>query len=218
MVRKTVELHAQPRTLQGKKTRHLRREGLVPGHVYGHGKSSLSVQIEARLLKQVLATAGINSLVTLVIDGNARPAVLRGVAREPLTGAYQHVDLQEVSLDEPIKATVPVVLEGESPAAKGGLIVVRSVDHVTVEALPADLPSNIHVDVSGLTSPEQAIHVRDLHLPPGVRALDDPELVVAKLAETRAVVEEVAPAEEELEAPPRVETPVPGAGEEEREE
>ncbi len=197
MAAQMVELKVEPRTVRGKKVRHLRKRGLIPGHVYGHGRPSDLVQVETRALQQVLARVGVNSLVTLVSSGKTRTALLRGVARDPVTHALSHVDLQEVLLDEPVRAYVPLVLSGESPAAKGDVVVLRPVDHLLVEALPTQLPHTLPVDLSKLTEPGQSIHVGDLELPAGVRVLDEPTTVVATLSTAVAEEEVVAPPAEE---------------------
>lgn len=196
-----TELAAEPREVTGKATRHLRRQGLLPANVYGHGKQSLSVQMNAKDFERVLNKVGMNALVSLVVDGGSRPVLVRGVARDRITGVPTHVDLQEVALDEPIKATVPIVLTGESPAAKGGALVIRLLDHVTVEGLPADLPSAIHADVSSLEEVNATLHLSDIGLPEGIILLVAPDEVVAKVAPAVVgVEEEVAEAEEAEEA------------------
>ncbi len=200
MAARMVELKVEPRSVRGKKVRHLRKQGLVPGHVYGHGRQSALVQVDVRVLQQVLAKVGVNSLVSLVTGDKTQTALLRGVARDPVTHVLSHVDLQEVLLDEPVRAHVPLVLTGESPAAKGDVVVLRSVDHLLVEALPTQLPHSLHVDVGKLTELEQAMHVGELELPPGVRVLDDPSTVVAKLTAAVVAEEEVVPAAEEAAA------------------
>ena len=216
MEEKRIELRAEPRTLTGKRARYLRRQGLVPGNIYGHGKPSTAVQVEAKALQSVLARAGINSLVTLLIDGATRSAMLREIKRSPRTGLPLHVDLQEVALDEPIRARLPIVLTGESPAVRAGYVLVRPLDHVNVEGLPARLPHALHIDVSGLTNHDAALRVRDLEVPDGVRVLEDPDEMIVTLAV--GAVEEVAPtpAEEEAAEERAAATEAPGESGEEK--
>lgn len=192
MTQAQLRLAASPRSLLGKKVRHLRREGLVPGNISGGGGPSTPIQIDARDLEALMSRVGTNALVTLTLDGAERSVLIRGVARDARRGDPIHVDLQEVSLDQPIKAIVPVVLVGEAPAAKGDNILLRLVDHLTVEALPATLPPSIAVDVSVLEDADQTLHVRDLVLPEGVRVLDDPDEPVVKVSVSAAAREEVA--------------------------
>lgn len=206
MESKPVELQAEPRTVTGKKVRQLRREGWVPAHVYGRGQS-LNVQIETKALQRLLQHTGRNSLVTLVSGGSTHSVMLRAVEIDHLRGIPRHVDLEEVSLDEPIHAQLPLVLTGEAPATKSGSVVLRLVEHLNVEGLPTKLPHVIHVDVSHLTETGQTIHIRDLALPEGISVLDDPDEPIVKVEETRAEVEAEAAAAATEEGAPAPETP-----------
>jgi large subunit ribosomal protein L25 len=196
-----LELQARPRTVTGKRTRHLRRQGLVPGHVFGHGKS-VDVEIDSKALDDVLRHAGLNTLITLRLDDEARSVMLRSVERNGLRRAILNVDLQEVALDELIKVQVPIVLTGESPAAKAGAVLLRLLDHLTLEVLPANVPHSLHVDVTNLEQIDQTIHVKDLALPHGVRVLDDADSAVVKVAEARAAVASEAAAGKTAEGAP----------------
>ncbi|MHB1414457.1 MAG: 50S ribosomal protein L25 [Chloroflexota bacterium] len=194
-----VELQAEPRSITGKRVKHLRRQGLVPGHIYGKGQPTL-VQVSGKDLNSALSRAGLNTLLSLVVRGGAKSVILRGVERDPLTGAMQHVDIQEVALDEPIRAPVPIVTVGESPAATGPVMVLRVLEHLAVEGLPSRLPHNITVDIGELTAEKGAIHVKDLDLPAGVKVLADPEEVIVKLTEAPEEVVEVPEVPEEVAA------------------
>lgn len=187
MESKQLELPAQTRTLTGKRVRHLRRQGLVPGHVYGQGES-LNVEIEGKALQDVLQHAGLNTLISLRFDDKTRSVMLRSVDRDNLRRSILNVDLQEVALDEPIRAQVPIVLTGEAPATRSGAVLLRLVDHLNLAALPALLPHSVHIDVTHLDRVDQMILVKDLVLPEGVRVLDEPDAAVVKVAEARAEV------------------------------
>ena len=213
---KTIEVAAERRTVIGKQVRHLRRQGLVPAVVYGHGGPSLPVQFAARALKEALARAGTNSPITLRVDGNTHTVIIRKVERNPVDGNVQHVDLQDVRLDEPIRARLPIVLTGEAPAAKGGALVLRVLDHLNVEGIPTALPHAVHADISHLTERDASLHVSDLELPDGVTVLDNGDEVVVKIAESaaeeaeeEAAPEAATPAAEQAEAPSE-ETPEEG--------
>ena len=99
-----------------------------------------------------------NSLITLSVEGGTHTVIIRSVARNPITGGFQHVDLQEVRLDEPIRASLPIMSTGEAPAARGGALVLRVLDHLNVEGLPEALPHAIHADVSHLADKDAALH------------------------------------------------------------
>ncbi len=198
---KGTELKVQVRDVLGKKVGQLRRQGFIPANIYGHNVQSLAVQVDLDELKRVLRTAGRNDLVHLEVDGQEpRPAFIRDVQHNPVTDAVLHVDFLQISLKEKVRMDVPVHLVGTAPAVSAyGGVLMHGVDHVTVEALPTDVPSFVEADVSRLTSMEHALHVSDLKVPAGVAVLTDPELVVAKVAHSaleRAVAAEEAAAGE----------------------
>ncbi len=207
MEKKQVELQAEPRDLVGKKVRFLRRQGLVPGHIYGGGQPT-NVQMEARAVRSVIQHSGLNSLITLQIAGSPHPVILRGVRRDSRSGSLLNVDLEEVALDETVHAQIPLVLDGEAPATKAGAVILRLVDHLNLESLPGDLPRAIHVDISHLQETGQTIHVRDLSLPPTIKVLNDPDEPIVKAEQTRA--EAGAAAEEQAEQRPAGEEAAPG--------
>lgn len=178
-----AELQVQRREVLGKKVRRLRREGVTPGNIYGHHVESTAVQVPADDLKHVLKDAGRNEIVYLRLDGGERPTFIRDVQRDPVSDAILHVDFLQISLLEKVKMDVTIHLVGTPPAVgRLGGVLVQSLDHVTVEALPAQVPNAIEVDVSGLEEIDQAVHVSDLVALEGVSILNDPEVVVAKVA------------------------------------
>jgi large subunit ribosomal protein L25 len=211
-----VELRVEPREVLGKKVRALRSRGLTPANVYGHGVESQAVQADTPALTQFLRAAGRNVIIDLHVQGEARPrpVMVRAVQRDPVSDKLLHVDFYQVSLREKMRAEVPLVLVGEAPAVSAyGGILLQSLDTVTVEALPADIPPHIEVDVSLLTELEAALFLKDLAIDPKIQVLADPELVVAKVAAPRLVAE----VEEEMAAEEEVAAEEAAAAEEERE-
>ena len=208
MVQKTkVELSVRPREVVGKKVSRLRREGVIPANVYGRALESVAIQVPREDLVQLLRTAGRNEIVYLQLDGEEpRPAFVRQVQRNPVTDAILHVDFYQISLKDKVRMDVPVSLVGTAPAEQthGGTL-LHSLDSISVEGLPTDIPSVIEVDVSGLEEIDAAIHVRELNVPGEVEVLTDPEQVVAKIApphvEKEPVEEEAAEVVEGEEAP-----------------
>ena len=183
----------------GKKVKKLRREGLIPGNIFGHGLESKAIQVSTDELKHVLRTAGRNDIVYLRLDGDEpRPTFVRDVQQNPVSDAILHVDFLQISLRNKVKLEVAIHLVGLSPAVDTlGGILVHGLDHVTVEALPTEVPSVIEVDVSGLAHIDAALHVSDLNVPEGVTILTDIEQVVAKVSPPAV---EVVVEEEEAEA------------------
>ena len=115
-----LELEVTEREILGKKVRFLRRQGVTPLHVFGHGIESMALQCDTAKLQQVLAKAGKTRLINLKLDKekSPRPAVVREVQIEPLTGESLHVDFYQVQMAEQVKVEVPIVLTGEAPALR----------------------------------------------------------------------------------------------------
>jgi len=199
--RTRTELHVTPREVFGKKVKALRRSGLTPANIYGHNVESQAIQVATEQLKHVLKSAGRNDIVYVRLDGDEpRPTFVRDVQQHPVTDAIQHVDFLQISLREKVRADVPIHLVGLAPAVDTfGGILMHGLDHVTVEALPTEVPSFLEIDVSPLTEINQALHVFDLDVPEGVTLLTDVEQVVAKVAPPAVEPVEEVPEEEELE-------------------
>jgi large subunit ribosomal protein L25 len=199
-----IEIVAHKRDITGKKVRFLRRQGITPANLYGHGIQSTALQIETPSLKKALAQAGKTSLISLKVGSTKRPAmaIVRDIQRHPVKGDLLHVDFYQVRMDEKLRLEVPVSLVGKAPAVKEqGGILVHELSSIEVECLPANMPHGIEVDVSGLTQLDQALHVKDILVPEGVTVLTEPDKVVAKIARARIeVAEAAAPAEVEAEA------------------
>lgn len=182
--RQRTELKVTPREVLGKKVRALRREGLTPANIYGPKVESTAVQVLTEELRHVIKTAGRNDIVYLRLDGDEpRPTFVRDIQQNPVTDAILHVDFFQISLRDKVRAEVPIHLIGLSPAVDTfGGILMHGLDHVTVEALPTEVPSFLELDVSPLVEINQALHVSDLELPEDVTLLTDAEQVVAKVA------------------------------------
>ena len=188
-----VVLQVDPRTVTGKKVRALRRQGIIPAHLYGKETESLAVQAKTQQISNLLRTASRNAVIDLQINGESAPraVVLRGVQRNPVTGELVHIDFFQISLTEKLRFEVALIITGEAPAATvyGGVL-LQNMDRLPVEALPADVPESIEVDVSGLEEIDSSIFVRDLPIPANVDVLAEPDQVVAKVAAPKLVVEE----------------------------
>ena len=205
-----IELKVTHREILGKKVRFLRRQGITPVHVFGHGIDSLALQCDSIELKRVITQAGKTRLINLNIDKEKQPrtVVVREVQTEPRTGQSLHVDFYEVKMAEQIKMEVPIILIGEAPALKSkDNMLVQDLDTLSVECLPAQIPASIEVDVTSLTEPEDTIRVRDLDIDGEITVHNEPEQVVARISlrhiekveEEVEVIEEEAVAEEEAE-------------------
>ena len=204
-----IELKVASREILGKKVKHLRRQGITPVHVFGHGIESLALQCDTRELELVLSQAGLTRLVNLKLAKEKKPriVVVREFDRDWRKGQLVHVDFYQVKMEEKIRLEVPVVLLGEAPALK---VKTNMLDHelgtFTVECLPAKIPDSIEVDISSLTDLDQIIRVKDITLDKDITVLNNPDLVVAKISlrpvekVEEKVVEEVVEAEAEAKA------------------
>lgn len=175
---------ATNRDILGKRVKHLRRQGITPVHLFGHGIKSLALQCDNRELEGVLGHAGQTALISLKVDQEKKPrtVVVREFDRDWRKGQLLHVDFYQVRMTEKLKLEVPIVLVGEAPALKSkASMLEHELETLTVECLPGKIPANIEVDVGSLTEPDQAIRVKDLVLDKDVAVLNDPELVVVKI-------------------------------------
>jgi large subunit ribosomal protein L25 len=199
MAGERVKLVVQNRAVLGSaESRRLRRQGLVPGVLYGR-EQPVAITIGERDLRAALTTdGGLNAVLDVVVEsGKTHPSVLKDYQQDVVRGTITHVDLQEVRLDQPIHATVPVALVGEPAGATEGGVLSQVTVEVNVEALPMEVPQHLEVDVSGL-------HVNDtlrldaVQAPEGVTLLDDPETVIATVSLPTQIEEpEGAPADGE---------------------
>jgi large subunit ribosomal protein L25 len=201
MAGERVKLTVTERTKLGSaESRRLRKQGLVPGVLYGRSEP-VAITIGERDLRAALTTgAGSHAVLDVAIDGGREhSAILKDFQRDKLRGTITHVDLQEVRLDRPIHAAVTITLVGEAPGAKEGGVLSQSTTEVHVEALPLEVPQHLEADVSELHL-GGSIRIGDLTLPGGVTLLDDPETVIASVTMPTRVEEPEVEAEEGAEA------------------
>ena len=214
-----VVIQANRREVLGKKVGVLRREGKLPAVVYGSKIESIPITLEMREASQTLEKLSPSALVVVDIDGEQHYTLVRDKQRNPVRRSIIHVDFQAVSLTEKVRADLNINLVGVAPAIETYLgIVVPSLEQLSIESLPKDLPDKIDVDISGLMEIGDSILVGDLVVPDGVEILSDPEdVVVVVIAQAAEEVEEVEE-EEELEEGAEPEVLEGGKREEEEEE
>lgn len=191
----TQKITIRPRALVGKKVQRLRRDGVLPGVVFGGHKDSTPVETDLREFERGYRRWGSTTLVTLegLPDGEVS-ALIHDVTRSTLNGKLLHVDFQRVSLTEKVHAEVPLRFVGESPAVKGGGVLVHAMSEVNVEAFPQDIPHAIEVDLGKLLEIDDSLYIRDLVVNSGtVRLLDDEDELVVRVVPVR-VEEEAKPA------------------------
>ena len=199
MAGERIKLEVQERERLGsRESRRLRKDGLVPGVLYGRGKTPHAICVAERDLRRVLTGShGLLAILDIVLAGQktTHASILKDYQQDPLRGRIAHFDLQEVRLDQPIQAQVVVEFVGESPGVKAGGVLSLVAREVTVEALPMEIPDRLELDVSG-TEIGDTLRVSSLAAPDGATILDDPETVVATVTMPTRVVE---PEPEEVE-------------------
>ncbi len=186
-----IVLKLEDRSERGKRNQQLRRQGFVPVVLYGHGIDPAALKIPIKDLTKAYNQAGTSKIVSVKIGEHpSRNAIFQDVAVDSLTGQLIHADLLNVRMDEKIRTEVPLRMVGESTAVyqdEGTL--VTPLEALEIEALPADLPDHLEVDISILDDFEKAIHVSDLAIPGGVTVLTELEELVAKVEPPRSDAE-----------------------------
>ena len=172
-------LSLAPRTPDGSRSaRRLRRDGLVPGVLYGIGQAPEHFAVDARILRNTLAHA--HAVLQISLGGAApAPVVVQDLQRHPVRGDVVHVDLRRVDMRRSIHATVELELTGAdaAPGVVEGGVLTQETREVAIEALPGDIPDSIVHDVSGLEM-NATLTLSAVRVPPGVTFLDDPEETV----------------------------------------
>jgi large subunit ribosomal protein L25 len=184
-----VVLTAEPRSDRGSgPAGRLRRGGRLPAVVYGLGGESTAVTVAAHDLDLILAH-GVNTLITLRLDGDDQLTLARQVQRHPVRGDLVHVDFIRVRTDVAISAEVAIHLEGEAEGSKSGGVVDQQLFSLHIEAKPQDIPTSLTLDISALEIGDH-LRVSDLSLAAGVTTEVDPETLVVTVAAPRVAVAE----------------------------
>lgn len=195
-----LTLTAENRRVLGKRNRFLRRQGITPAHIFGHGIESLALQCDTTELKKVISHAGETRLINLKIKGNRQPrnVFIREVQTDVFGKQLLHVDFYQVKMGEKIEVDVPIVIVGESPLMKDkNRMVSHGITELSIECTPDKVPPQIEVDISNLVELDQSIDVKDIVLDPDITINDDPEQLIVKITEVMVVEEEEEVAEEE---------------------
>jgi len=192
--RVSLAVKARP-VLGSAESRRLRKQGLIPGVLYGREQPHAISIAERDLRTALTGVGGTNAVLDVVIDGGStHSSVLKEYQLDRIRGFITHVDLQEVRLDQPIHATVTVHLVGEAPGTKEGGVLSQAVNEITVEALPMEVPAQLEFDVSNLRVNDTA-RLGELQLPAGVTLLDDPDTALASVTMQAALEDETAEGE-----------------------
>ena len=192
-----LEVTAELREIVGRRVKHVRAQGLIPAVLYGKAQAPMNLQVPVKDFEKAFREAGESTLIYLNVGKDSYPTIIKDVARNFLSGDILHADFYKVSLTEKIKAMVPVVFAGESPAVKDlKAIFVRNVNELEVEALPQNLPHEITVDISTLKAFGDQITLGDVKLE-GAELTGDAGDIIATVQEPKSEAE----LEAELAAP-----------------
>lgn len=196
---------AKIREIVGRKVKKMRREGETPANLYGKKIKSVSLQVKANEFKKIWEQVGETTLLDVEVGEKIHPVLIHHVQIHPVTGEILHIDFHEVSLTEKTTAKVPVELVGESPAVKQNLgVLLQPLSELEVEALPADLPEKLTIDISSLVEVDNQITVGEIKV--------DTKTIKILADSTEVVVKIVALQKEEVVTPPPA-AEVPAEGE-----
>lgn len=216
-----ILLEAAKREIVGKHVKTIRRQGGLPAIIYGKElKQPIPITLDLRKTTKFMRDVTLSTVVTIKVDGEEYPTLVRDRQYEVLSGQFLHIDFMAISLKEKVRTLVNLTLEGEAPVIEAmDAILITGLDQIEVEALPQDLVDSITVDVTGIEVIGDGIYVKDLVMPEGVECLSDPEemLVVATAQAMEEIVEEEE-LEEELDMDAEPEVIEKGKQEEDEEE
>ncbi len=182
-------LKAKTRENKGRGLRTLRNEGLVPAVLYGHKVDLEALSIDTKELEGFLKTAGESTIVQLYIDDKKEPrnVIIKEIQIDPINENVTHLDFYQVKMTEKMKAKVKINYTGESQAVKeSGGILIKNFSEVEIECLPADLPKEIELDITPLTTFEDILYIKDLNVPDNVKIMPEPDEVVATVTPPRS--------------------------------
>jgi large subunit ribosomal protein L25 len=185
-----IPLDLEIRNTVGGNLNRARHSGYIPGIVYGNGMDPTPVQIKGSVFARNLRQHGINTVYNVNLNDQNVQAVIRDLQVDPLKKEYLHVDLQQVSMNQEREAKVPIRIVGKSkPETRGGVF-NQQMEHVTIRALPADIPAYIEINVSDMKTGD-LFKVRDLHAPDNLKVMENPDDLIVSLSPVRNVTDDL---------------------------
>ena len=198
------KLEAKVRDLLGRKTKSLRKQGILPANIYGNKVKSTAIQLDLQEFQKVFSESGETTLIDLVVGSKTNPVLISNVQLDPITSKPIHADFRQVDLTQKVTTNVPLVIIGESPAVKDlGGVLETPLSEVELEALPTDLPEKIEIDISSLGTIGDTLSVKNIKVSSKLTIKSDPNTPVVVISEPKK--------EEE----PEVEPETPEEGEDE---
>lgn len=190
-----IELPVSSRTVLGKKVKNIRGEGMIPGELYGRGVPNRHISVAAKEFARVYREAGENTIVSIRFEnGEKIPTLIAHADKDLFSGTIRSVDFHQIRMDEAIETEVPVMLAGDSPAVKAGLVLLTVHNEITVKSLPQNIPHEFIVDISRLENPGDSISVKDLIVPKDVKIVTPQDTVLVNIQEQQKEEEAQAPA------------------------
>ena len=207
-----IKVQVEKRTGLGKnKVDKIRQENVVPGVLYGKGEETKHIQVDRRNFEKVYKSAGMSTLIDLELEGNVAPVLIKEVQKHPFKNEYLHVDFQQLNMNETVKLTIPIILNGRDNIKQQPSILIQQLDELEIECLPKDIPQTIEVDVSNIDF-DTPIFVSDLEI------FNNEDITIFREAD-EVIASLVTPTEEEEEEEETLEADeVPVIGEEDDEE
>ena len=199
-----IQLQANIRKeINKRSTKELRKQGCIPGVLYGHGIKTLNLAVEQKRFEQMIKKMhGENVLISLSIDSNGsskqETVMIRNIQYHPVSDGLLHIDFYKILLHEKITTRINIILTGEAPGVKEGGVLDHSMRDVEVRCLPDKIPGHFEVDVAQLEI-GSSIHIRDLSIPEDVEVLADPDQAVVSIVPPTIIKEEEVSVEEEPE-------------------
>ena len=191
-----IQLEAKKRTIVGKQVKALRRAGQIPAIVYGGGEDPISIELDAKETTKIITQTSASTLISLKVGKDDHKVLLRDIQYDVISRMPIHVDFLRVEMDTAIRTTVPIEFIGEAPGVKEqGGVLVTGLSELEIEALPADLPDKVTVDLEVLTEIDSMVTVGDIFVGKGVDVLTESEEVIAHIVYQE--VEEIEEEEEE---------------------
>lgn len=178
-----IELKTEKRTALGSASVALRKTGLIPAELYGHGVPNVHLAVNARDFNKTYDKAGENTIINIIVEGKPVPVLIYHVGHDYLRDEILAIDFYQVNMKEELHTEIPLRFENESPALKENGILIKAMDAVEVKALPQNLPEYIAVDLSKLAKIGDSIYVRDLIQSDKFEYLVEPDTVVASITE-----------------------------------
>lgn len=193
-----MELTVKNRTEFGKKTNALRAKGAIPAELYGAGIENMHLSVAEKDFRKIHRAGAEHGVITIVTeDDKKHSALIAFIARDGLSQEILAIDFHQVRMDQKIRTRIPIEFTGESPVVKLGHVIVKVMNDIEIEALPAHIPTHLEVDIAGLDAVGSTIHVSDMKVPNDIKIIVSPESVIVTVNEKR---------KEEVIAPPPAET------------